>query len=188
MPVEMAPPTGGFSAPQIQGGESSNGLQALQVGQQLRLAPGQQQLQQQQIQSQGLSIQEQKMQLASQAGMMQAWHAAGGDPTKLAALAPQYNVLPKDMMGLQTTLMGMAKTRAETDKDTLAAADAKNDILHAAYQPAFEEKDPAKQAAVVAGINQNLLKRYPNFQPTDLIQYTGPQDLINAEHAYTTHQ
>jgi len=177
--IEFAPPTYFGNLPQVQNPQSENFLQTAQGAQQLNLM-------RQQQQSQALSIQEQQMQLASQQGMMQAWHAAAGDPTKMAQIAPQYNVLPKDIMAMNTTLMGMAKTRAETDKDTLAADDAKNDILHAAYQPAFAEKDPAKQAALVSSINQNLLSRYPNLRPTDLIQYTGPQDLVDADHAYTT--
>jgi hypothetical protein len=173
MPVDMAPPIYG-NFPAIQPPQSENFLQTAQQAQAL--------------QGGALSLEEQRMQLASQRGMMQAWQAAGGDPDKMQQIAPNYGVLPKDMMALQTTLMGMAKTRAETDKDVLAAQDAKNDILHAAYQPAFDEPDPAKQADLVSSINASLPKRYPNLRPSDLIQYTGPESLKQAQAAYTTHQ
>ena len=109
MPVDMAPPIYG-NFPAIQPPQSENFLQTAQQAQAL--------------QGGALSLEEQRMQLASQRGMMQAWQAAGGDPDKMQQIAPNYGVLPKDMMALQTTLMGMAKTRAETDKDVLAAQDA----------------------------------------------------------------
>jgi hypothetical protein len=175
MPVEMAPPTSFGQLPQIQPPQSENFLQTMQQGQAVK--------------SGQLSLQEQQMQLNSQKGMMQAWNAAGGDPTKMAQIASQYNVLPKDIMGLQTTLMGMAKTRAETDKDVLAAGDAKNDLINQALQAAYNEPDPTKQGALVSSAMQSLPTRFPNmFKPGDLPVYTGPDSLKQMQAAYTTHQ
>ena len=187
MPVEMAPPTYFGNLPAIQPPQSENLLQTAQQANALKMFPLQQQAAQQQIQGQQLSIQQQKMEMASQQGLMKAYLAAGGDPDKAAQLAPQYGVLPKDIIGWRISLMNMAKTHAETDKATTDAATAKMDILHSAYQPAFDETDPAKQADLVKQANQSLLARYPNtISQGDLLNYTGPQDLIHAKAAYTT--
>lgn len=190
--IEMAPPTYFGNLPQIQPPQSENLLATAQQMEQLQtarqLSPYQVAAAQASVQGQQLQNQQAQMEIASQQGLMKAYMASGGDPDKMATIAPQYNVLPKDIMAVRTNLLNMAKTRAETNKATLDATDAKNDLLNAAYQPAFAETDPTKQAALVAQINQGLLARYPNFQQSDLINYTGPDSLTQAKAAYTTHQ
>jgi hypothetical protein len=181
MPVEMAPPMAFGQLPQIQPPVSENLLQTAHQMQALKMGPLAQE-------AARLSNEQQQMEIESQKGLMKAYLAAKGDPEKMAEIAPQYGVLPHHMMAVQTNLLNMAKTRAGIAKETLDAEEAKNNILYAAYGPAFDEKDPTKQAAVVSSINQGLLARYPNFRPTDLITYNGADSLAQAQAAYKTHQ
>lgn len=186
MPVEMAPPTYFSNLPQIQSPAAPNFLENAQQAQQLRLgqqmAPGQQQLQQQQIQGQGLSIQEQQMQLASQRAMMQAWQT-GWDPTKPGAPPP--GVLPKDVLALNSSLNEMALKRAQTTEAQQNAYDSKRDMIYANYKPVIDETDPTKRAALLQDTNASMLRRYPNsIAAGDLI--TDPNQIDHLVPSYMT--
>lgn len=187
MPIDPMPMSPSLDVPQIQNPNYNQGLfnDAAQLNE-LKMAPLKRRMIQQQMQVQNLEMQQKRMDIASQQGMMKAYLAAGGDPDKMAQIAPQYNVLPKDILGLRTNLLNMAKVKAETDKDQGAITDQRHDMLNAAYTPAFNETDPLKQKALVSDINQSLIAK--GFRPEELIQYTGPDSLKQAQAAYTTHQ
>jgi hypothetical protein len=185
MPIEFAPPpVGNLQGFQIPGPQYSDPLQTLAQMQQMKT----QRLQQQQA---GLQLQQEQMNMQSQQGMMRAYQEAGGDLEKMAQIAPKYGVLPDHLMKIQQTFAEMANKRAQTklygseaDKNAMAAQDQEHDLLYQAYQPVFDEKDPAKQQALVGQINQNLTNQ--GWDPKKLLQYNGPDSVTQAQHAYTT--
>ena len=89
-------------------------------------------------------------------------------------------------MAFRTNMLSMAKTKSEVDKNQQDITDTWHDELHNAYSPVAAEPDPAKQAQMLATINQGLLQRHPNKSPSDLVQWTSPDDFKMAMAAYTT--
>jgi hypothetical protein len=187
----MAPPTYFGNLPPIQSPQSDQNF--LQMAQQAEALNTAKQLSPYQVagaaagvQGQQLQIQQQQLEIQSQEGLMKAYLAANGDPDKATQIAPQYGVLPKDIMAFRTNMMNLAKTKSEVDKNVQDVTDEWHDTLHNAYQPVVDEPDPAKQAQMVATINQGLLQRYPNKQASDLVQWTDPNAFKMAMAAYTT--
>jgi hypothetical protein len=191
MPVDMAPPVYGGPIPQIQPPQSDNNfLEMAQRAEQLKtarqLSPYQVASAQAGVQGQQLANQEQQLNIQSQQGLMKAYLAANGDPDKATQLAPQYGVLPKDIMAFRTNMLNMAKTKSEVDKNQQEVLDDWHDTLHNAYAPVMNEADPDKQAQMVWQINSGLLSRYPNKSLSDLVQWTDPNAFKMAMAAYTT--
>lgn len=181
MPIDMAPPSSNIQGYQIAPPQSVDPLQTLaQMGQ----------LRQQAVQTQNA-----QMQMQSARGLMAAYHDAGGDIDKMAEIAPQYGVMPDEILKVKQTLQGLAKDRAQTlqaqseaAKNQLAATDAKHDALNAAYQDVYGIKDPDDQYAELQSTNQALVNQ--GWDPKDLLQATGPGDvaqvMMHGKHAYTT--
>lgn len=181
MPIDMAPPaptTQGFN---IAPAQSVDPLQTLsQLGQ---------------LKQQALQTQNAQMQMQSAQGLMAAYHDAGGDIDKMMQIAPQYGVLPDELIKMQTAIEDMKNKRAQTtlygseaDKNAQAALDAKHDALNAAYQNIYGIKDPNQQFAELQSTNQALVNQ--GWNPKDLLQATGPGDvaqvMAHGKNAYTT--
>lgn len=168
MPIDMAPPSSNIQGYQIASPQSVDPLQTLsQMGQ----------LKQQAVQTQNA-----QMQLQNARGLMAAYHDAGGDIDKMAEIAPQYGVMPDEILKVKQAVQSLAKDRAQTllsnseaAKNQVAATDAKHDALNAAYQDVYGIKDPNQQYAELQSTNQGLVNQ--GWDPKDLLQATGPGDV-----------
>jgi hypothetical protein len=115
---------------------------------QLASLAGSQQLQQQQLQTGNLELQQRKQDIQDQQTLRQAFMDSNGDGDKFLDIATQRGVSPKTLLALKGSLLDMKTKTATLDKDTLANTQTQHDQLQSRLAPILDEKDPVKQEAL----------------------------------------
>jgi hypothetical protein len=107
-----------------------------------------------------LQFQQQTEDYQDQQKIRNLWStSANGDLDQLLENAKKAGVGPRTIFPLQQNILNWKKEHAALDKATLDNNASRNDLLHAIFNPAFDETDPTKQQQLFEQGKQTAVSR-----------------------------